>query len=138
MKTFYTAILSLMLGGLALAQPSFPILPSLPSLQVQGHHGSLNLGFAADGQPVVEAAGAWVARPEATFHGRNWNNATLSHGAQGELILSDPNHGNITMERGPMGKTYIQTRDGNITVDHSVLQQLIQGQDPVLMQLQGW
>lgn len=122
-------IIGLLLSGLAAAQPA-------PSMQLQGRHGSVNLGFGADGRPTMDANGQGV-NSVGSFRSGDWKNATLTRGAQGELILSDPNQGSITMERGPVGKTYIQTREGNFTVDNSVLQQLLQGQDPLQMQLQG-
>lgn len=130
-------IIGLMLSGLAAAQPA-------PSMQLQGRHGSVNLGFGADGRPIMDASGRHgsVSIPGGvnsvgSFRSGDWKNATLTRGAQGELILSDPEQGTITMERGPVGKTYIQTREGNFTVDNSMLQQLLQGQDPLQMQLQG-
>jgi hypothetical protein len=68
-----------------------------------------------------------------------WKNASLTRGRQGELILSDPNEGSVVMERGSQGKTRVQTREGNWTIDNDILLQFTQGGGPevLLDQLQG-
>lgn len=138
MKPLYTLVFSLILCGLAVAQPG-------PSLQVQGRRGSVNLGIGADGNPGVNASGQrgsmqiQVPSGGPNLNSRDWSNATLSRGPHGELILTDPNQGTITMGRGPQEKTHFQTRQGSFTVDNSMVQQFLhgQGQNLVDEQLQG-
>ena len=140
MKPFYTLVFSLILSGLALAQPAGP------SLQVQSRRGSsVNLGIGADGSPGFSANGQrgsmQISLPSggAGLQARDWNNASLSRGPQGELVLSDPNQGTITMGRGLHGTTHIQTRQGSFTLDNSMVQQFLhgQGQNIIDEQLQG-
>lgn len=108
-----------------------------PGLQLQGRHGSVNLGIGADGRPALDTSGRHGrVNIQGALSSRDWNNASLTRGAQGELILADPNHGTVTMERGPSGSTYIQTRDGNFRVDNSLLHQMIHGQEPLQLQMQ--
>jgi len=124
-----------LLAGPALAEPQ--IDPNQSSIQIDREGSRLNIGKTEQGRGVLQLQG-----PEGSVQlmGRSkgsWKNATLTRGPAGELILSDPNQGSIVMERGPQGKTRIQTRQGNFTVDNGLLLQLNEGQDLFSDQLKG-
>jgi len=109
MKPFYTLVFSLILGGLALAQPGGP------SMQVQGSRGSVNLGIGPDGRPSVNATGQ---RGSVQIQGASpdWRSvAPISNAAS-------PADQGVFLEYGPQGKTVIHTREGTYTLDNWMLQ----------------
>lgn len=148
----------------ALAQTE--VDPNGPVMQVEGSRGQVKMGSTSDGRGVMQVNGqrgslklmapssSWKhgsnnagqaalpvlhsseARPEGR---KEWSNASLTRGANGELILSDPDEGSVVMEKGLSGKTRIQTRDGNYTIDNALLLELSRrkGRDVLLDQLQG-
>ena len=118
MKSTFVAIL--LLASCVGAQP-------MPGLQVHGQRGSLEVG----------PGGTVVRQTNQNGGGRRWQNATLSRGSEGELILSDPEEGHIVMERGPQGKTRVQLKGQNLTVGNDLLLQWSEGQDVILEQLLG-
>ena len=133
MKIFSTLVISTLLAGLAAAQPTGP------SLQVHSGSGSVNLGVGPDGRPgltVGGQSGSIQLQGGNGASGRRWNNASLSRGPQGELILSDPQQGTIVVGRGPQEKTHIQTRRGSFSVDNSIVRQLLNGPERSLLEEQ--
>lgn len=119
--------LTLLLTSSLAAQPQAPgtvqIGPS--GTQIQGENGSMEVG----------PGGTTIRRNRAGK--RRWSQATLTRGSQGELILSDPQQGQIVMERGPQGKTRVQLKGQSLTVDNDLLLQWSEGQDVILEQLLG-
>lgn len=128
-------LVALILASPALAQPQMD--PNQAGIQVEREGTRMNLGKTEQGRGLLQIQGR---EGSVQLLGRNrgsWKNATLTRGASGELILSDPQEGSIVMERGPQGRTRIQTRQGNFTVDNALLLQLSEGQDLFSDQLKG-
>lgn len=117
---------------------AFLILCSVAWAQeVQLKQGSnqVDVSRTPDGRGVLEVNGMRFVGKQKGLRG--WRNATLTRGASGELILSDPDQGQVVVERGPAGKTYVRSKQGNFTIDNQLLLQLNQGQDLLMDQLNG-
>lgn len=135
-----------------------------PVMQVDGSRGQIKVGSTRDGRGVMQIDSQrgslkLLSPSSSSKHGsdyagqsassvfpspgpvrrQEWSNASLTRGTNGELILSDPNEGRVVMEKGSSGKTRIQTRDGNYTIDNGLLLELSRrkGRDVLLDQLQG-
>lgn len=118
-------LLAMLLSSIAAAQPQ-----PTTTIQVQGERGSVEVG--PGGTMIRQTPG----NSDRLGKGR-WRNATLTRGPGGELILSDPEQGRIVMDRGPQGKTHLQLRGQNLTIDNELLLQWSEGQDVLLDQLRG-
>lgn len=147
MKLLWTLGLVATLSLNCLAQPP----ENEPVVQMDHGGSGMTVERTPDGRNIVNVkngeSNMRIAQP-ANSMGRpdkmlkrisRWKNASLTRGSQGELILSDPDEGSVVMERGPQGKTRVQTRQGNWMIDNDILLQLTQGdgQDVLLDQLQG-
>lgn len=116
-------LMAMLLTSVAVAQPT-------STVQVQGERGTVEVGPA--GTIIRQTPGS-----SGRLGKGRWNNATLTRGANGELILSDPEQGRIVVDRGPQGKTYLQLKGQNLTIDNELLLQWSEGQDVLLDQLRG-
>lgn len=116
-------LMAILLTSVAVAQPT-------STVQVQGERGTVEVGPA--GTIIRQTPGS-----SGRLGKGRWNNATLTRGANGELILSDPEQGRIVVDRGPQGKTYLQLKGQNLTIDNELLLQWSEGQDVLLDQLRG-
>lgn len=150
MKFLWTLGLVTVLSLNSLAQP--PENTNEPVLQMDNGQSGMTVERTPDGRNVVQfkngSGSMRIAQPKGSSSGRpdkalrrisRWKNASLTRGSQGELILSDPEEGSVVMERGRQGKTRLQTRDGNWTIDNDILLQFTQGdgRDVLLDQLEG-
>lgn len=116
-------LMAMLLTSVAVAQPT-------STVQVQGERGTVEVGPA--GTFIRQTPGS-----SGRLGKGRWNNATLTRGANGELILSDPEQGRIVVDRGPQGKTYLQLKGQNLTIDNELLLQWSEGHDVLLDQLRG-
>ncbi len=116
-------LMAILLTSVAVAQPT-------STVQVQGERGTVEAGPA--GTIIRQTPGS-----SGRLGKGRWNNATLTRGANGELILSDPEQGRIVVDRGPQGKTYLQLKGQNLTIDNDLLLQWSEGRDVLLDQLRG-
>lgn len=108
--------------------------PNGPKFEVQGRGGVVQFGHSQDGRGTMRIEGP--SGVTTMVGGRSWSNTTVTRGQGGQLIVSDPYSGQVIMEPGRNGRTQIQTRRGNYTVDNEILLQLRQGGLDELIQQQ--
>ena len=99
--------------------------PNGPKFEIQGKDAVVQFGHSQDGRGTMRIQGPTGVTT--MVGGRSWSNTSITRGQGGELIVSDPYSGQVIMQPGLNGKTQIQTRRGNYTVDNEILLQLRDG-----------